>query len=299
MSESIKEESVRMTNPAISNGAGMDVVLPDLRRTGRFALAILFRLPLNVRDSIIFGRSPICVRLQKVIVRLLGGTYAVATKFTEGPMRGQSFFCFTAEKYFYLGSHLEDDAQQMLLESLRPGDVCYDIGGHAGYMALLFAAIVGSTGRVYSFEPSAANFLRVQCNIDANRSKNTTVLNLAASNHEGEAVLEERGTMSSIVSTPRQSNGVSTIRTIRLDDFAYRDNNPVPNFIKIDVEGHAGPALEGMKRILEEARPKIICELHSIDEEEQVTRIMSCHSYQMTAIDQQRKFPRRVMICPA
>ena len=146
-----------------------------------------------------------------------------------------------------------------IIDNLRPGEVCYDIGGHAGYMSLLFSAMVGPTGRVFCFEPSPVNYLRVQHNAKTNAVTNLTVVNMAASNHEGEAILEERGTMSTIVDTPLGSEGVSPIRTIRLDDFVYRDANAPPTFIKLDVEGHAGPVLEGASRIFELIRPKLIC----------------------------------------
>jgi hypothetical protein len=32
---------------------------------------------------------------------------------------------------------------------------------------------------------------------------------------------------------------------MRVDDFAFRDDNPLPTFIKIDIEGHAGPRWKG------------------------------------------------------
>ena len=79
----------------------------------------------------------------------------------------------------------------------------------------------------------------------------------------GVALIDERSSESAIAKTTTElGNRLSPIQTMRLDDFAFRDGNPLPTFIKIDIEGHAGPALEGMKRILKVARPKIICELH-------------------------------------
>jgi FkbM family methyltransferase len=213
-------------------------------------------------------------------------------------MRGQSFVCSTAEKYFYLGSHLEEDGQKILLEILRPGEICYDIGAHVGYMSLLFAAIVGSAGQVFSFEPSPINYLRVRHNIERNGVENIAVLNLAASDREGEAVLEERGSMSTIVKTPGHSGGTAKIHAIRLDDFAYRDGNPPPSFVKLDVEGQAGPALDGMRRIFEVARPKLMCELHNSEEEGHVTRFLSSCRYTWSVIDHDHRFPRRVMSFP-
>jgi len=214
-------------------------------------------------------------------------------------MCGQSFVCSTSEKYFLLGSHHERDEQRLLLEILRSGDIVYDIGGHAGYTTLFFSAMIGPSGRVYTFEPSPVNFPRARDNVEANGRSNVTVLNLAASDQEGAALLDERGSESAIVGTTNEaSNRLSRIQTMRLDDFVFRDGNPPPTCIKIDIEGHAGRALEGMRRILEVACPKIICEFHNTDEEEHVTRILASHRYDVAPIDRGQTFPRRVIFLP-
>ena len=284
---------------ALTNGAGLEIINPDFGAIGLLALRTVFKLPPRLRETLLFGPSKLCMPLQKVLIRLLGGAFLVQTRFTEGPMSGQSFTCWTSEKYFMLGSHMESEVQNLFSKMLYPGDTIYDVGGHAGYMSLLFSAIVGPSGRVFTFEPSPVNFVRVRGNIEANARCNVTVLNVAASDHEGVAAFNECGSMSSIVETAEApSIGTSQIRTMRLDDFVYRDGNPSPAFVKLDVEGHAGPALEGMLRTLESSRPKIICELHNSEEEEHVTRILSAHRYSSYPIDREQGFPRRIMISP-
>jgi FkbM family methyltransferase len=288
-----------MTGDRMPNGAGMEIVDPGFRVVGRLALRAVFAMPVSLRKTLLFGKSTVCLPLQKLLVRLLGGTFQVQTRFTEGPMCGRSFVCWSSEAYFMLGSHYERDAQRILMEILKPGDVVYDVGGHAGYMALLFSALVGKIGRVFTFEPSPVNFLRVRHNVEANGPSNITAVNVAASDHEGMALIDERSSESAIVKTIGEPDErLSSIRTIDLDDFAFRDGNPLPTFIKIDIEGHAGPALEGMRNILETAHPKIICELHNTAEEEHVTKILRTYRYQVSSIDREHGFPRRVMILP-
>jgi hypothetical protein len=65
------------------------------------------------------------------------------------------------------------------------------------------------------------NYLRVRRNVERNGVENIAVLNLAASDRDGEAVLKERGSMSTIVKTPGHSGGNAKFHAIRLDDFAY------------------------------------------------------------------------------
>lgn len=283
----------------ISNRAGMEIVAPDFRAPGRLALAVLFRIPPHLREVILFGSSRICVPLQKVMVRLLGGAHLVETRFTDGPMRGQSFVCWTSEKYFSLGSHYENEAQDLLADLVKPGDVVYDIGGHAGYMALLFSAMVGPTGRVFTFEPSPVNYARLERNVNDNRRTNLTVVKAAASDREGEALIEERGTESAILENSKEASApLSRIRTIRLDNFAYGSGNPEPTFMKVDVEGYAGPVLEGMRSILENAHPKILCEIHNPHEEAHIRCVLTEYHYRMHQIGSEKRYPRRAIALP-
>jgi hypothetical protein len=49
---------------------------------------------------------------------------------------------------------------------------------------------------------------------------------------------------------------------ISLDDFIFNEGNLVPQVIKMDIEGGEVLALKGMSRLLAEAPPMILLELH-------------------------------------
>src|SRR5262249_40368249 len=51
----------------------------------------------------------------------------------------------------------------------EPGDLAVDVGANVGYMTTLFAARVGSQGRVESFEPHPGVFARLRQNMDSLR----------------------------------------------------------------------------------------------------------------------------------
>lgn len=53
---------------------------------------------------------------------------------------------------------------------IKPGDVVFDIGANVGAHTLPLAQLVGVTGRVYSFEPTAYAFAKQQANIALNPS---------------------------------------------------------------------------------------------------------------------------------
>ncbi len=64
------------------------------------------------------------------------------------------------------------------LRAVREGDVVIDVGAHFGYFTLLFAHLVGESGRVVSFEPTPSTFSVLRKNTVA--LKNVTSLNMAA-----------------------------------------------------------------------------------------------------------------------
>jgi len=166
-------------------------------------------------------------------------------------------------------------------------------------MALLFSAMVGPTGRVFTFEPSPVNYARLERNVNANRRTNLTVVKSAASDREGEAFIEGRGTISAILENGKEASApLSRIRTIRLDDFAYGSGNATPTFVKVDVEGYAGPVLEGMRRILENAHPGILCEIHNPHEEALIRCVLTDYHYRVLPIGSEKRYPRRAMALP-
>jgi hypothetical protein len=52
------------------------------------------------------------------------------------------------------------------------------------------------------------------------------------------------------------------VASLSLDDFAYVQGNPPPQVVKMDIEGGEVLALPGMRRLLREAHPTVLLELH-------------------------------------
>jgi len=284
-----------MTARSMPNGTGLEIIDPQFRMLGLCALKAAFEMPLSLREILLFGTSSYCILLQKLLTSALGGVSMVQTRFTDGPMTGQNFACLTSEAYFMLGSHREDDLQNFAVHTIKPTDVVYDIGAHVGYTALLFSALVGSRGHVFCFEPSPKNYARLCANLDANRKSNVTAINAAVSDRESMALLEEHGTTSTLISgSEKHSAPIANVQTLRLDDFIYRDGNRPMTFVKLDVEGHGGAVLEGMKCALESQHPTIVCEFHNRDEEERATRVLAACRYRLSSLGK-RKYPFKVV----
>ena len=288
-----------MSFDTVTVRGGFQILKPTLSARARMFLRMIFALNPSLRESILFRESRLSFSLQKFVQRPLGGAQRAQIRYTEGAAAGNVFECDTSEKYFMLGSHFEHEIIAALRGVVKPGDVVYDVGSHAGYMALSLSRLCEPNGRVYAFEPSQINFQRLSRHVALNDKSGITLVNMAASDVEGSARLAEDGSFSYILSESNLPDmATCEIRTIRLDDYVYRDQGAPPGVVKIDVEGHAGRALAGMRGILSKLRPKLICELHDSKESHDVLSILSEHSYAVSYLDREKGFPRRLVAKP-
>jgi FkbM family methyltransferase len=158
---------------------------------------------------------------------------------------------------------------------IRDGDVVFDVGGHIGYMALYFAGLVGSAGKVFSFEPASSNLPYIRKNVGRATHRNVTLVEQAIGAENGfttfwaEELTGQNGSIVpgySAVDATAKSHGVRartreiTVEVVTLDSFAGRAG-VAPGFVKIDVEGAEGLVLRGMGDILSGARPRMMIEV--------------------------------------
>jgi FkbM family methyltransferase len=223
-------------------------------------------------------------------------------QYTEGPLAGYVFECFTSERYFIMGSRFEYPLQTLVGKHVKAGDIIYDIGAHIGYWSLLFSALCESDGHTYAFEPLTINLNRLQRNLALNKLEGfVTAVDAAASSHEGTAVLAGSGSQGHIIAegaTTSKEEELTRVRTIRLDDFVYLDHHRAPTFVKVDVEGHAGPCLMGMRRVLSEWCPPVLCELHDTQEESEVHAVLRDCGYQIVDVKQWRFHVGQILALP-
>jgi FkbM family methyltransferase len=138
----------------------------------------------------------------------------------------------------------------LVRKRLRPGGTFVDVGANVGYYTLLAAKLVGPSGRVIAFEPVPAVFELMRRGVEANGFRQGIYL-------EQKALSNKRGTLelylsdtnrgdNSIVPTP----GVSHLNVPALTLDEYLGTGHPVDFIKMDIEGGEGFALEGMQQTL-------------------------------------------------
>ncbi len=139
---------------------------------------------------------------------------------------------------------------------VQPGHKVLDIGANHGVYALLASQIVGPTGRVDAFEPNPRLARLVDLSLRLNGFSPWARLHaVGASERTGTArlVLNDNFSGGAAValsgSAERASPGVEC-RLVALDEM-FADPSYRPDVIKMDVEGHEGQALRGMRRMLE------------------------------------------------
>lgn len=164
--------------------------------------------------------------------------------------------------------YFEPDLTSMFVDVLHPGMVVYDVGSHFGYFSLLASELVGDSGKVFAFEPTANTYRVLSEN--AARRENIVCNNVAAFRESGEISFWDQGLNGSsinfIVNDQEQvdpdhtkSGQMITVPAVQLDEFASENGDP--DFLKIDAEGAEGPILEGMTEVIARSHPAISLEM--------------------------------------
>ncbi len=190
-----------------------------------------------------------------------------------------------AEKDYWLGTY-EIGLQIAIGDWVKPGMVAYDIGANIGYVSLMLARAVGERGRVYAFEPLPKNLARLEEHMKINRvEERVTIVPKAVIDASKPVRFHyglSHGTGKVDGSSGRELSANSEnilVDGISLDDFVYEQSNPPPQVIKLDIEGGEVLALPGMRRLIHQARPLMLMELHNPQAIQIAWQILTSESY--------------------
>lgn len=150
---------------------------------------------------------------------------------------------------------------------MKPGEVLYDIGANVGAFSMVAAV---NDVKVYAFEPSMLTFVALVKNIGRNNlDKMVIPLNVPLSSSESIAPFHYRDV--GFGESGHSFNGDINIRgdiqipvmsqmmmSTTIDHIVYKYKMPVPNHIKIDVDGLEASVLSGASRVLKNKRVKSV-----------------------------------------
>lgn len=142
----------------------------------------------------------------------------------------------------------EEEFTRMILNEIQSGDVLYDIGACIG-LVTVHAASKGA--RVVAFEPDPSNRARLIRNLEINRLFGVEIVEWAVSDLMGSAILYTDGVEGwspSFIEVGK--HGSISVPTGTIDEAIWRKELPVPDIVKLDIEGAELLALRGMSELL-------------------------------------------------
>jgi FkbM family methyltransferase len=178
---------------------------------------------------------------------------------------------FEHKGYWFHGKNREIEEMLAFGCLVQPGVSILEIGGHIGFASLYFSSLVGAAGKVIVFEPGPNNLPYLKINTAA--CANVKVEQLACSDSDGQSILfvdnltgqnnslipEFKGLEANALYAPGVAvqTAQATVKTLKVDTYCVK-HGIIPDFIKIDVEGHELAVLVGAEDILRSSSPPMI-----------------------------------------
>jgi len=170
----------------------------------------------------------------------------------------------------YLLGAFEPGTANTLQKLVKPGDIVFDIGANIGAHTLGLAQSVGPSGRVYAFEPADFAFAKLRRNLALNpelqaRTHPQQLLLAATPSQIAEREIYASWPLEKDDSVHPKHRGrlVSTAHATvdTLDAFVARQGIARLDLIKMDVDGHELPVLQGGRETLRRFRPLLVMEM--------------------------------------
>ena len=139
-------------------------------------------------------------------------------------------------KIIYWNQSYEKHFDNFISSNIKPGDCVYDIAANVGHYTAIFSSLVGNTGKVVAFEPSAINYKVLVTN--TNGIFNVTNLNIGLASKK-EKMFFQQGFDDLGATSKFSINSLNDFSEfVDVDTLNNIVNyQPFPNIIKIDVEG--------------------------------------------------------------
>lgn len=230
--------------------------------------------------------------LRKIVIAIAKRVFSNGRIITIpfGPLSKFKWVCNTDHQFWMPLGLYEKETTHWLMNTIKPGNVFFDVGSNAGYFSLLGSKCVGEAGKVISFEPIASNCNTIEGHLVANKVSNVVVETLAVSNETGKCSfhIENNNANSHMETIPlkhQKPNLKSTIEvgSISLDDY-ITSQGVVPDVIKVDVEGAEKLVLEGSTELLKDFDISWIISTHSSDLLKECEYVMKNNGYEVETL---------------
>ena len=187
------------------------------------------------------------------------------------------------------------DIDPMLLrfcdKYVKPGAVVWDIGANVGLFSVASAALAGATGKVFSCEPDVwlVQLLRKSAGLQSEKSAPIDIMPIGVAGSLGlkRFALAKRSRASNFLQGygSTMAGGVREWTTIFCVTMNWMsDNLPLPDVLKIDVEGAEAELFGAADDLFLKKRPVVLVEVNagSLDF---VSKFLLRHKYRLLDAD--------------
>jgi FkbM family methyltransferase len=182
---------------------------------------------------------------------------------------GARFYVHTPEELRLLesagGAGGEQRVLELLVSSLKPGDVVFDVGANVGLYTVLLAKVVGDGGQVIAFEPGSEAYATLRENLELNSLRNVRCFRKALGERSGQASLYSGEVIGGASLVPAHKGGGpgEVVDIVGGDQLVLGEKLRLPRAVKIDVEGYEYAVIQGLRRTLaDHACELVCCEVH-------------------------------------
>jgi FkbM family methyltransferase len=141
----------------------------------------------------------------------------------------------------------EQDLQSWLVDRVKPGAVCIDVGAAEGVFTVLMSKLAGTAGHIFAFEPGNRGE-QIHENLELNR----------------QYPLAKVEVIQAFAGAPDAPAAPGTgIATVSVDQLLLDRKIDRLDVVKIDVDGGEVNVLEGLRGSLAKYHPHLTIEVHS------------------------------------
>ncbi|MDX1976397.1 MAG: FkbM family methyltransferase [Pseudanabaenaceae cyanobacterium bins.68] len=198
----------------------------------------------------------------------------------QGRLKSKKWIVGASNHGCWLGSY-EYEKQLLFQQTIKSGDVVFDIGANVGFYSLLASVIVGNQGQVFAFEPLPRNLTYLRTHLALNHCENVRVFPVAVADFSGKIQFDqsENHCIGHISTT-----GELEVDATSLDDLYAQAQISLPNHLKIDVEGAELAVLKGASQVINRAFPTIFLATHGAEVHQACCALLKSWGYELKSL---------------
>ena len=161
----------------------------------------------------------------------------------------------------------ELDHKIILEKVLKKNMKIFDIGANIGFYVLMESKIIGDNGKIVAVEPVPENLELLKKNLELNNDKITKTIQVGLSDQSEEKknfFLSDHSNLGSLIQLNNSINS-KNIKKIKIKTLSLKkliSKTFVPDFIRMDIEGHEVSVLNNLSKLKLKKYPIICFETH-------------------------------------